>query len=52
MKPEGSYVLSIGRTWEEKQVCKILCGLEVNEPGENWISERVVSDANFELHAE
>ena len=42
MKPEGSLVLSIGRTWEEKQVCKILCGLEVNEPGENWISKGVV----------
>ena len=41
MKPEGSYVLSIGRTWEEKQVIKTLCGLEVHEPGENWISKYV-----------
>jgi hypothetical protein len=38
MKPEGSHVLSIGRFWEEKQIAKILCGLEVHEPGENWIS--------------
>jgi len=38
MKPEGAYVLNIGRQWEERQVAKILCALEVHEPGANWIS--------------
>jgi hypothetical protein len=39
MKPEGSYALDIGRTWEERQVLKMMCGLEVHEPGENWPSQ-------------
>lgn len=39
MKPEGAYVLNLGRQWEERQVAKVLCALEVHEPGENWISK-------------
>ena len=38
LKPEGAYVLDIGRSWEERQIVKMLCGLEVHEPGENWMS--------------
>lgn len=44
MKPEGSYILDIGRTWEERQVLKMLCGLEVREPGDNWLSQSFQRD--------
>ena len=39
MKPEGAVELDIGGHWEELQVAKMLCGLAVREPGDNWISK-------------
>jgi hypothetical protein len=36
MKPEGSFSLNIGYH-DERQVAKILCGLAILEPGDNWI---------------
>ena len=38
MNPDRYYELDL-RSWEQREACKMLCTLAVEEPGENWIGE-------------
>lgn len=38
MLPDRYYELDL-RFWEQREICKVLCTLAVEEPGENWIGE-------------
>ena len=38
LDPDRYYHLDL-RSWEQREMCKVLCCLAVEEPGENWQSE-------------